>query len=75
MLAPTHSLTPRQAEVLRTWVACDDSRKATAAVLGISPSTVRAHLAECRRRLGATSTTKAALIAQRLGALDRDVAA
>lgn len=55
-------LTPRETEVL-TWAAKGKSRWETSIILDISEDTVRAHLENIRRKLGASNTTHAIAIA------------
>ena len=61
-------LTPREREVLRC-ISQGHSNKESARVLGISPSTVRAHVESIFRKLGCNSRAAATLKASILGAL------
>ncbi len=63
-------LTPRQRSVLQELVA-GKSNKEIARALGVSISTVKAHVAAIMRVLGATNRTQAAIKAQDLDLLDR----
>ncbi len=47
--------TPRQVDVLAAYVAARGSIRAAAAMLGISPSTAKRHLADLRARSGLTT--------------------
>jgi predicted ArsR family transcriptional regulator len=63
------SATPRQAEVLAAYVAARGSVLVAAEVLGISPSTVKRHLADLRARL-ALSTEQAIYVGRAEGWLE-----
>ncbi len=56
------NLTPREIEVL-TWAAKGKSRWEISIILAISEETVKAHLENTRRKLGASNTTHAIAIA------------
>ena len=60
------SATPRQAEVLAAYVAARGSVLLAAESLGISPSTVKRHLADLRARL-ALSTAQAIYVGRAEG--------
>lgn len=62
------ALTPRETEVL-TWAAKGKSRWEAGVILGISEDTVRVHLENIRRKLGASNTTHAIAIALLHGVL------
>ena len=47
--------TPRQVDVLAAYVAARGSIRAAAAMLGISPSTAKRHLADLRAKSGLTT--------------------
>jgi hypothetical protein len=53
--APYRHVTPRQLDSLRAFVAAGGSFARAAAALGISPSTVKRHLADMRARSGLTT--------------------
>ena len=61
---PSNRLTDRQVEVLRL-VAKGCSNKEVARDLGLSPATVKAHIATILGVLGATNRTEAVMIAER----------
>jgi len=61
-------LTPRELEIL-TWAAKGKSRWEISIILSISEDTVRAHLENVRRKLGASNTTHAIAIALHHGLL------
>ena len=57
--APTHSLTPRETEVLH-WLAAGKTNKDIATILAISPRTVEKHLGRIFQYLGVETRTAAA---------------
>lgn len=63
------SATPGQAEVLAAYVAARGSVLVAAEALGISPSTVKRHLADLRARL-ALSTEQASYVGRAEGWLE-----
>lgn len=65
-------LTEREREVL-TLTAAGKGDKVVAAQLRISERTVRFHLSECKRRLGATTRAQAIVIAIGLGEIRTSV--
>ena len=58
-------LTPRQQQVMR-YIAIGKSNKYIAAELSLCESTVKVHVSEVMRRLGATSRTHASYIINQL---------
>ncbi len=69
----TPPLTPREVETLAAYCRLG-SYKAVAFRLGISPRTVKQHLAVVRGKLGADTSARAGMIAVRRGILTwRDV--
>ncbi|TPV95185.1 MAG: LuxR family transcriptional regulator [Myxococcales bacterium FL481] len=65
---PTHSLTPREVDVL-SWVARGKTYWEVSMILSISEHTVKEHLHHARKKLGATNTTHAVAIALQRGAV------
>lgn len=64
-----HRLTPREREVIR-WIASGRKQSDTALLLGLSDRTVENHLRRIRRRLGASSTAQAVLMAVQAGEIE-----
>lgn len=67
--ASTHTLSPRELEVLRL-VSLGRATPRIATELGISPHTVRNHIRHFRHKLNATTKLDAVVTAIRLGILD-----
>jgi LuxR family transcriptional regulator, quorum-sensing system regulator BjaR1 len=67
--SPAPRLTARQREIL-TWCATGKSAWEISRILNISARTVVAHLESIRRRLNASNTTQAVVMALRCGELD-----
>ncbi len=64
----TRALTPRQGQVLER-LALGERNRAAAAALGVSEATLKTHVREILRRLGAESRTHAVAIARQRGLL------
>ena len=72
-MASESELSEREIEILRL-VATGVSNKEIAVMLTISPNTVKVHLRNVFAKIGASSRTEAALIAVRMGLIEREQA-